>query len=85
VTHLNIESLTFSYPDREVFKDVSLEFKPGELIVLLGANGSGKTSLLKCIARQLKPVARQSFFGLERPIRLGPIKSRQACGINASV
>lgn len=55
MTHLNIESLTFSYPDREVFKDVSLEFKPGELIVLLGANGSGKTSLLKCIARQLKP------------------------------
>lgn len=55
MSHLRVDLLTFSYPERDVFRDVNLEFRPGELIVLLGANGSGKTSLLKCIAKQLKP------------------------------
>jgi iron complex transport system ATP-binding protein len=62
VSHLNIDHLTFSYPNREVLREVSLEFKPGELIVLLGANGSGKTSLLKCIAKQLKPTHGKVFL-----------------------
>src|SRR5215217_6246611 len=37
-------------PDREVLKDISLSFLPGAKIGVLGANGSGKSSLLRVMA-----------------------------------
>ncbi len=40
----------FYPPDREVLKDISLSFYPGAKIGVLGANGSGKSSLLKIMA-----------------------------------
>jgi sulfate-transporting ATPase len=40
----------FYPPDREVLKDVSLSFYPGAKIGVLGANGAGKSSLLKVMA-----------------------------------
>jgi ATP-binding cassette ChvD family protein len=40
----------FYPPDREVLKDISLSFYPGAKIGVIGANGSGKSSLLKIMA-----------------------------------
>jgi sulfate-transporting ATPase len=40
----------FYPPDREVLKDISLSFYPGAKIGVLGANGAGKSSLLKIMA-----------------------------------
>jgi len=40
----------FYPPDREVLKDISLSFYPGAKIGVLGANGAGKSSLLKVMA-----------------------------------
>ena len=40
----------FIPPDREVLKDVSLSFFPGAKIGVIGANGSGKSSLLRVMA-----------------------------------
>src|SRR6187551_2277898 len=40
----------FHPPDREVLKDISLSFYPGAKIGVLGANGSGKSSLLRVMA-----------------------------------
>src|SRR3712207_7253234 len=37
-------------PDKQVLKDVSLSFFPGAKIGVLGANGSGKSSLLRIMA-----------------------------------
>ncbi len=40
----------FYPPDREVLKDISLSFYPGAKIGVIGANGSGKSSLLRIMA-----------------------------------
>src|SRR3954469_24140098 len=40
----------FYPPDREVLKDVTLSFLPGAKIGVLGANGAGKSSILRIMA-----------------------------------
>jgi energy-dependent translational throttle protein EttA len=42
----------FHPPDREVLKDISLSFYPGAKIGVLGANGAGKSSVLRIMAGQ---------------------------------
>ncbi|MGI9601805.1 MAG: energy-dependent translational throttle protein EttA [Acidimicrobiales bacterium] len=42
----------FHPPDKEVLKDISLSFYPGAKIGVLGANGAGKSSLLRVMAGQ---------------------------------
>ncbi|GHV55300.1 phosphate ABC transporter ATP-binding protein [Spirochaetia bacterium] len=46
---LKVRNLKKSFGENEVLKDVSLEAKKGEVIVILGPSGSGKTTLLRCI------------------------------------
>ena len=46
---LAIEDLSLCFGHRQVLRSVSLEVRQGEVVVLLGASGSGKTSLLRCI------------------------------------
>lgn len=52
---LEIDSLSFSYGERQVLKDISFSIKDGERVALLGNNGCGKTTLFKCISGLLKP------------------------------
>ena len=51
---LVIDKVGFSYPSREVLKEVSFEAGKGEVIGIIGQNGCGKTTLLKCINTSLK-------------------------------
>lgn len=47
---LKVKNLNASYKDLQVLWDVSFEVKQGELAVLLGANGAGKTTILNSIS-----------------------------------
>ncbi|WP_457614835.1 ATP-binding cassette domain-containing protein, partial [Methanopyrus sp.] len=47
---LKVDSVRFSYGDREVLRGVDLKVEPGEIRVLFGPNGSGKSTLLKIVA-----------------------------------
>ncbi|HYH04459.1 MAG TPA: ABC-F type ribosomal protection protein, partial [Bacillota bacterium] len=52
-----------SFNGREIFKGVNLEVHQGEKVALVGANGVGKTSLLRIIAGSQSPVAgKVNFF-----------------------
>jgi len=51
---IRAENLSFSYNQKEdVFKDVSFHVKRGEIMAVLGANGIGKTTMMRCMMRFL--------------------------------
>ena len=58
---LKIEDLSLSYANQEVLKDVNLELSKGERVSILGESGSGKSSLLRCIAG-FEPVNNGKIF-----------------------
>jgi len=52
---LEVQGLCSGYGRLPVLQDVSLSVKPGEIVLLLGPNGVGKTTLMKTIAGFIKP------------------------------
>jgi lipopolysaccharide export system ATP-binding protein len=58
-TGLKVRSLRKSYRRRPVIRDVSLELAPGEVVALLGPNGSGKTTCFYAVAGLITPEAGQ--------------------------
>lgn len=49
-SYLQIENLTKSHGDRMIFADVTFGINQGDKIALIAKNGTGKTTLLRCIA-----------------------------------
>lgn len=47
---LKIDKINMSYKDLQVLWEVSFEVKKGEIVVLVGANGAGKSSIIKTIS-----------------------------------
>ncbi|HVL42310.1 MAG TPA: ATP-binding cassette domain-containing protein, partial [Brevundimonas sp.] len=54
---ISVSSLTVSRGDRVLFTDLSLSLTSGEALALTGANGAGKTSLLRSLAGFIRPDA----------------------------
>ena len=54
VTLINIKDITVKYGEHIVLDKVSLDVAPGEIVTIVGPNGSGKTSLVKTIIGALK-------------------------------
>ncbi|KAG1899784.1 uncharacterized protein F5891DRAFT_1036549 [Suillus fuscotomentosus] len=52
---LEVRNVSFNYPgaksERDALKDVSFSIKAGQLVVIVGANGSGKSTILKLLTR----------------------------------
>jgi branched-chain amino acid transport system ATP-binding protein len=53
---LRVENLEVSYGDVRALDDVSLEVPQGSIVAIVGANGAGKTSLIRTVAGMLRPV-----------------------------
>ena len=52
---LEVENGSFGYPKQpEILKNISLTLKKGRILAILGPNGIGKTTLLKCMVGLLK-------------------------------
>lgn len=54
---LSIDALTLTRGERTLFSDLSFAMTTGEAVALTGANGAGKTSLLRAIAGFIRPEA----------------------------
>jgi branched-chain amino acid transport system ATP-binding protein len=54
---LSIRALDLYYGDAQALADVSLDIATGELVALVGANGAGKSSLIRSIAGMERPRA----------------------------
>jgi subfamily B ATP-binding cassette protein MsbA len=48
---ISLESVTFSYEDEPILKDINLEIKAGEMVAFVGMSGGGKTTLVNLIPR----------------------------------
>jgi ABC-type polar amino acid transport system ATPase subunit len=62
---LAIEKLNLFYGRRQILRDVDLSVRQGEVVVLLGASGSGKTSLLRSINLLSRPRSGRIVLGGE--------------------
>ena len=52
---ISFNRVSFSYPSKEIFKEVSFAIDKGEFVFLIGESGTGKTTLLRMINMELVP------------------------------
>jgi len=69
---LQLKNVSFSYNDIELLKNISFSVNNGECVCLVGPNGCGKTTLLKCVIGKLK--IHGGNLIIERGIRIGYLK-----------
>ena len=59
---IRVENLVAGFEDNVVLDDVSFEVKRGEILVILGGSGCGKTTLLKQMIGLYKPISGRIFI-----------------------
>ena len=79
---IETRGLVFSYGEKELLRGIDLTLEPGKFTVLLGPNGGGKSTLLRLLTGELRPVSGEvkldgkpigEYSGRERARRLGVV------------
>jgi len=71
---ISIRNLIAKYGDLTVLDDISVDIFPGEITVILGSSGCGKTTLLKNILRLVEPVSGSVKFWGEEVLGLDDVQ-----------
>ncbi len=66
---LLVEGLARSFGDNKLFENLDIDIKRGEHVALIGGNGTGKTTILRIIARKLSKDAGRVNYGAK--VRMG--------------
>jgi branched-chain amino acid transport system ATP-binding protein len=74
---LAVHNLDLFYGDAQALSDVSLEVGKGEIVAIVGANGAGKSSLIRCIAGMETPQGTIAFGGKI----ISGLQSHQICNL----
>ena len=77
---IELQHLTKQYGERVAVRDLSLTVAEGELLVLLGGSGSGKTTTLKMINRLIEPSAGSVLVDGRDVAELAPHDLRRRIG-----
>jgi len=75
---LSIRNLDLYYGDAQALADVSLDVGKGEIVAIVGANGAGKSSLIRCIAGIETPRAGKIQFDRKT---ISGLESHQICNL----
>lgn len=75
---LRVENLDVFHGDAQALDDVSLEIGEGAIVAIVGANGAGKTSLIRTIAGMHRPARGRIAF---RDIEIGGWESHRICNL----
>lgn len=59
---VQVEDLYFSYPGKDVLTRIDLELDEMEIMCIVGPNGRGKSTLVKCIKRLHSPKSGKIYF-----------------------
>ena len=73
-TGLVVERLSRTFNTQRAVDEVSFAVEPGELVALVGASGSGKTTTLRMVAGYEQPDAGQILFDGDDITRMGPAR-----------
>jgi sodium transport system ATP-binding protein len=80
---IELDGLGKSYGTLHAVRGVSLRVAPGEVYALLGANGAGKTTALRCLATLLRPTSGTArIAGFD--VRTEPLEVRRRMGFLAA-
>lgn len=77
---IKLENITKSYDGITAVKDLTLEVKEGEFVVLLGPSGCGKTTTLKMINRLITPTSGRIYVEGQDISTVNPIELRRQIG-----
>ena len=73
---LSLNRLSLTRGERVLFRELDFELQAGEVCALTGANGTGKTSLLRAVAGLIRPDAGEIAFHDGDSNRLDPREAR---------
>ncbi|MFG1659487.1 ABC transporter ATP-binding protein [Micromonospora chersina] len=78
---ITLERIRKRYPDgTEAVRELSLEVKAGELVVLIGPSGCGKSTVLRMINRLIEPTDGRILLGDDDVTRVDPVTLRRRIG-----
>ncbi len=73
---VSVQNLKVDFGGKVLFENVSFDVNPGEFVGLIGANGTGKTTLFKVITGEVEPTEGGAFVG--RNVKVGYLE-QHAC------
>jgi subfamily B ATP-binding cassette protein MsbA len=75
---ISLKNVSFSYGDRKILDQISLEIEAGQTVALVGPSGGGKSTLMDLIPRFMEPESGEICFdGLDiRKLRMDSVRSQ---------
>lgn len=77
---LRLENICANYGSISALKDVSIEVNEGEIVTLIGANGAGKSTVMKMISGLKSPAGGKIYYG-EKDITGWKTRARVQAGV----